>query len=300
MKDRILKHSVRIALYVFLFALSVVFLYPFLYMIINSLKTNEDLNNFTVVWLPRTLHFANYKMAAEIMDYFGKLKNSLIITLIATLGQLISCSMAGYSLARYNYRGKGFMSVIVILAMLVPAQTIIVPQYLLYSNLGWLNTYMPLTVPAFFGYGFKGALYIFIFRQFFLGLPRELEEASRVDGCGFIRTYVYIIFPTARAPYLITLVLATVWHWSNYFEPGMYLSDSAMLMVSQGLKSLSTVLTLSTEALENTYSITDENALNNAVLMAATFMVVLPLIVMFAFLQRKFVQSIERTGLTGE
>lgn len=300
MKNKITKISVRVILYLFLFSLSVIFLYPFLYMIVNSVKSNEDINNFTVVWIPRTLHFANYSMAAKIINYFNNLKNSVTVAILATLGQLISCSMAGYSLARYKYFGKGFMSIMVILAMLVPTQTIIVPQYLLYSNMNWLNTYFPLTVPAFFGYGFKGALYIFIFRQFFLGFPKELEEASRVDGCGFIRTYLYIVFPSARAPYLITTVLAVVWHWSNYFEPGMYLSDSSMLLVSQGLKNLSNVLTLSSEAMENTYSITDENALNNAVLMAAAFLVILPMIIMFAFLQKNFVQSIERTGLTGE
>lgn len=290
----------RLILYLLLFGLSFVFLYPFLYMISKSLMTNEDLNNFMVVWLPRTLHFQNYATAAKLMNFTRGFGNSLFVTLTATLGQLISCSMAGYGLARFRFHGRTLCFFIVILAMIIPTQTIIVPLYLLYARLGWLNTFLPLIVPAFLGYGLKGALFIFIFRQFYSGLPKELEEASQIDGCGFLRTYAYIVFPVARSAYMVVLVLALVWHWSNYFEPSIFVSKADLGLLSSGLNNISNALTLSADTLETVYDINDNNVLNNAVVMAGTFMTVSPLIVMFAFLQRKFIQGMERTGLTGE
>lgn len=290
----------RIILYIFLAAITFVFLYPFLYMIVTSLMSNDDLNNFTVVWIPRGLYFSNYSLAAKLMNFLSGLKNSLIVTIVSTLGQLISCSMAGYGLARYNFPGKKIAFTVVILGMIIPAQTIIIPQYLMYANFGWLNTYLPLTVPSFLGYGFKGALYIYVFRQFYLGLPKELEEAARVDGCGFIRTYVKIILPTAKTAYIVVLVLSLVWNWSNFFEPSMYLSKSDMYLLSMSLNNITDALTLSADTLNSVYDINAGNTLNNAVLMAGTFMVILPLLIMFVFLQKQFVQGIERSGLTGE
>ena len=166
--------------------------------------------------------------------------------------------------------------------------------------MGWLNTYLPLIVPAFTGYGFKGALYIFIFRQFYLGLPKELEEAARVDGCGFIRTFIRIVFPVARSAYIVVLVLAMVWHWSNYYEPSLFLGNTEMQMLSMSLNNIKATLNLPPEQLDFLYQINDDNALNNATLMAGTLMVVIPIFIAFCFLQRQFIQGVERTGLTGE
>ena len=290
----------RIMLYLVLLGASFIFLYPFLYMLVNSLKTNDDLYNALVVWIPRSLNFKNYSMAATIIGYWSKLGNSIFVTVLATLGQIISCSMAGYGMARFRFPGRRILLLVVVLAMLVPTQTIIVPQYLLYGNMGWLNTYLPLIVPAFFGYGLKGAFYIYIFRQFYLGFPRELEEAARIDGCGFIQIFLRIVFPVTKSSYLVVLVFALVFHWSNYFEPTMYISKAEMSMVAGGLKNLAYTLTMPPDVLENSFGINDENVLNAAVLMAACVLVVLPILLVFIVLQRWFIQSIVRTGLTGE
>lgn len=291
---------VTILLYLLMLGLAFVFLYPFLYMLVTSLKTNSDLNNFVVQWIPRTLFFNNYSMAAELMEYTTGLRNSIIITVLATVGQLISCSMAGYALARYKVPGGRALFFIIILALIIPTQTIIIPEYLMYARMGWMNTYLPLIIPAFTGYGFKGALYIFIFRQFYLGLPKELEEAARVDGCGFIRTFIRIVFPVARSAYIVVMVLAMVWHWSNYYEPSLFLGNTEMQMLSMSLNNIKATLNLPPDQLEFLYQINDENVLNNATLMAGTLMVVLPILIAFCFLQRQFIQGVERTGLTGE
>lgn len=290
----------KIILYVVMIGIAFVFLYPFIYMIVNSLMTNEDLNNFSVTWIPRKINFANYSMAANIIKYFSNFKNSLIITILATLGQLISCSMAGYAMARFKNKANNVLFIVMILAILVPVQTIIVPEYLFYSNIGWLNTYAPMVIPSWFGYGLNGALYIFIFRQFYLGFPKSVEEAAKVDGCGFLRVFFNIVFPVSKSSYVVVLVLALVFHWNNSYEPAMFLSEKSMHTVPMGLENIIYTLSLPPEIMSSSYGINADNSLNNAVLMAGVFMVVLPILIAFCFLQKMFIQGIEHTGLTGE
>ena len=290
----------KIFLYLMMILITYIFLYPFIYLLVTSVMSNDDLNNFTVQWIPRSLNFNNYTLAAEFMKFFNSLKNSLFSTVLTTLGQLLSCSMAGYGLARYKFPGKKLVFMIVILALIIPTQTIIIPQYLLYGKFGWLNTFIPITVPAFFGYGFKGALYIYVFRQFYLGLPKELEEAARVDGCGFLRTYIRIIFPTAKTAYIVVLVLALVWNWGNYFEPSMYLGRTDMYTLPMSLNNITEALTVSMETLSTNFGVDADNPINNAVLCAGAVMVIAPLAAMFAVLQKEFIQGIENSGLTGE
>ena len=290
----------NLILYVIMLGIGFVFIYPFLYMIVTSLMTNEDLNNFSVTWIPRGLNFANYKLAADITSYFNNFKNSFLITVLAIAGQLVSCSMAGYGMARFKNKGNNILFVVMILAILVPVQTIIVPEYLIYSNLGWLNTYMPLVIPSWLGYGLNGALYIFIFRQFYLGFPKSIEEAAKVDGCGFLRVFFNIVFPVSKSSYVVVLVLGMVFHWNNSYEPAMFISDKALQTLPAGLGNIVYTLTLPPEVIQNSYGVNNENALNNAVLMAGTFLVVLPILIAFCFLQKLFIQGIEHTGLTGE
>lgn len=297
--ERIRRNFGTMILYAVMSGLAFVFLYPFLYMLVNSLKSSEDLYNFTVQWIPRTLDFDNYMIAFNLIEYLRRLQNNIVVTVVATAGQLLSCSMAGYALARYRFTGRRVAYFLMILALIVPTTTIIVPQYLMFANLKWLNTYLPLLVPAFFGYGFKGAMFIFIFRQFYMGLPRELEEAGKIDGCGFIRLFTRIVFPVSRSSYLVVLVLGLVWHWSNYFEPSMYISKKSMSLFSSALNNISAALVMPADSMESATGVAT-STLDNAVLLAGTFMVILPILITFCVLQRFFIQGIERSGLTGE
>ncbi len=290
---------VKIVLYLVMLGLSFAFFYPFLYMIVNSLKTSDDLYNFTVQWVPRSLDFDNYRMAISITDYWRKLYNNTFVTVIATFGQLISCSMAGYALARYRFPGRRLAYFFMILALIVPVSTVIVPQYITFANLGWLNTYMPLIIPSFFGYGFKGAMFVFIFRQFYLGLPKELEEAGKIDGCGFIKLFTSIIFPVSRSSYLVVAVLGMVWHWNDYFEPSMYITERAKTLFSSAILNISAALSLPEGSLESSTGVSG-GGIDNAVLFAGAFLIVLPILIAFCFMQKGFIQGIERSGLTGE
>lgn len=295
---------VKIAMYLLLLGLAFVFIYPFLYMIVTSLKSDADLNSLSVQWIPTELKFENYFVAIDILNASQYLKNSLFVTVVASFGHVISCSFIGYGFARYNFPFKKFLFACVILAFIVPVQTLIIPLYLTYSRLGWLDSYLPLLVPTFFGFGLKGALYVFIFRQFYLTLPRDLENAAKIDGCGFLRTYWNIVFPLAQSTLVVVLVLSVVWHWNDYYEPAIFVSKASLGFLPPRLNSIvAAVNALPEQMMELLASLglqDGEDTLNNAVVMSGAAMISAPVLVFFAFAQRKFMQGIERSGITGE
>lgn len=303
-RSRLTNLFFRMMLYILLIGLAFVFVYPFLFMIVTSLKSNADLSNLAVQWIPSELKFENYSIAWDLLKFTKYFKNSFIVTLLASLGHILSCSFIGYGFARYNFPFKKFLFGLVILAFIVPVQTIIIPLFLTYSNLGWVNSFIPLIVPTFFGFGFKGALYIFLFRQFYLTLPRDLENAALIDGCGFLKTYWKVVFPLAQSTLVVALVLSVVWHWNDFYEPGIYISKEALGFLPPRINAIVSVVNAPPESLfEMLASLglsEGEDTLNNAVIMAGTTLISAPILIFFAFAQRKFMQGIERTGITGE
>lgn len=288
-------------MYVLLFGISFVFLYPFIYMIITSLKSYRDLNDFTVNWIPRELKFSNYVIAYRAMGYGRFIKNSILLTVVGTLGHIISCSFIGYGFARYDFPGKKLLFLVVLLAIIVPVQTLIVPLYITFTNLKWLNTFLPVLVPTFFGFGLRGGLFIFIFRQFYLGLPKELEDAAKIDGCNFLRTYWNIALPVARSAFLVVLVLSVVWHWNDFYEPAIYSNRPNLKTLPMQLEAFNNIVNKPPDDLFDDITLDEgEQVINNAVLMAGTFLAITPVLAMFSFVQRKFMQGIERTGLGGD
>lgn len=293
------KVCINILLYLVLFDLAFVFIYPFLTMILDAFKSDADLLNSTVKWIPTELTFVNFKLAFKELHYLDYLKNSLIIVCVATFGHALVCSFIGYGFARYNFRGKGVLFAGVILSMLVPTQVLIFPLYGMYAQVGFLNTYAPLLVPCFFGFGLRGGFYIFLFRQFFVGLPHEMEEAARIDGCGPLRTYWKIMLPMSRSSLLVCSVLSVVWHWNDSFEPSIYLNSAPQLqLLTARIPEMYEKLALfSDEAVEGINAA--ELVINQGTVMAATFLVILPLLVIYMFVQKQFMEGVERSGLTG-
>ena len=288
----------RIGFYFLLCALSFIFLYPFIIMLCKSLMTDSDLMNITVKWLPSRPEWSNYKIAYAKLWFNKFVVNSSLVSILATAGHMVSCALTGYAFARYKFRLKGVLFGIVILSMIVPAQVIIFPLYMQYSSWGWLDTYLPLLAPTFFGFGLSGGFFIFLFRQFFMGLPYEMEEAARVDGCGPIRTYARIMLPMAQSSLLVCGVLSLVWHWNDYFEPGVYITATDRKMLPHRLPSLYALLNAENFTM---IQMTDIEGLifNEAMLMAATFLCILPILIMYLILQRRFMEGVERSGLTG-
>ena len=292
----------RIFIYVFLTGIAFVCVFPVLYMLVTSLMSNSDLNNISVHWVPTRLQFENFYIAADLLSYAQYARNSLIVTVFATLGHLISCSFIGYGFARFRFPFRDALFMLVILSFIVPVQTIIIPLFITYTNLGWIDSYLPLIVPTFFGFGLNGALYIFIFRQFYLTLPLDLENAAKIDGCGFIQTYLRIVLPLARAAIIVVLVLSVVWHWNNFYEPSIFLRRPQLSFLPVRINYIISIVNAPPEILFEMLGLIEdgEDTLNNAVVMAGALLVIAPVIIFFLFAQRNFIQGIERTGITGE
>ena len=290
------KLFVRLIMYILLIDFAFIYLYPFLYMIITALKTPDDLMDISVNWVLNKVHFENFKQAFNLLEYFPRFLKTVLSTALCTAGHVLSCSFIGYGFARYKFRGKNLFFSFLLLSMIVPTQTIIVPLYILYSKLGMIPGHMAIILPTWFGFGLKGALFVFIFRQFFLSLPPALEEASAIDGCGAIQTFFRIALPIAKPTVIVCSVFSTVWHWNDLFEPTLYIKKQKGFYLSLILPTIQSLV----EKAESGAAEGADYSYTNATVMATAVLIILPLFIGYMFIQKKFVQSIETSGITGE
>jgi len=290
--------------YVLIGSLSFVFVYPILFIVSEAMKQASDAADATVIWIPKSLSFDNFSFALDNMRFWSSFLNSALLSLGTALLQIVSCSFVAYGFARYRFAGDHIWLALVVFTFLVPPSTIIVPLYMMMNDLHWVNTYLPMLVPSAFGHGLKGALFVLIFIQFFRRLPAVLEEAARIDGAGAYKTYWVIMFPLARPAMLVVFLFSVVWHWNDVFEPSLFLSDPARYTLSQSLQALDA---LSSQEMADAMqtSLGGGSALGvlptyaNKI-MAASLLVILPILVLYLIAQRYFVESVERTGIAGE
>jgi multiple sugar transport system permease protein len=281
----------RIATYIILINVCFVFLFPVIYMFSTSLKTVADLADLTVLWIPRTIFWRNYELAISGMLYWQAARNSIIISLGSGILQTVACSFVAYGFARIPFPGRDVLFLLVLFTFLVPPQTIIVPLFILYRNLGFMDTYFPFLMPSLFGHGLRGALFILVFRQFFRNLPYELEDAARIDGAGPFSVYWRIMLPLAAPAIIVVFLFSLVWHWNDFFEPTIYLFDQNNFTLPLRLSILSAAL------LQMLAGQGAGDEFNEAVIMAASFLVIMPPLIVYLFTQRYFVESVDRTGL---
>jgi ABC-type sugar transport system, permease component len=288
--------------YLMLFGLAFVFIYPMLYLISKSLMQSSDLSDASVQWIPKALNFSNFKYAWEALDYLPKFKNSIITSLVPALVQIASCAFIGYGFARYRFPGYMLLLGFLLFTFLVPPQTIILPLYIFYSDLHWMNTYFPFVIPAVFGHGLRGALFVMIFLQFFRGLPGQLEEAARIDGAGALRTFWSIMFPLARPAMLVVFLFSLVWHWNDTFEPSLFTTIADKFNLMQNLKVMDgqTQLQLQNGTAGVTGDLTGFVPTFANRVMAGSLLTILPMLILYLFTQRYFVESVERAGIAGE
>ena len=285
-KTSLLNGTTNLITYIFLIALSVIFLVPFIYMLGHSFMSAHDLMDTNVNWVPRDFVFANYAYAFEVLDYFPTLIKSFLLILLAVFGQVISCSFVGYGLARINFKCNSLIFALVIFSMIIPPQCIIVSQYLMYSKVDALESYFPIIFPCFLSLGVNGGLFTFLFRQFYKGVPKELENAALIDGTGIFGAYFKIVFPTATPTILVSSILSLIWQWNNSFEPEVYIKDPINKTLPMLLKDLSGG-NLGFGGGES----------ENGIKFAATCLCVLPLIIIFFIMQKKLMKGIESSGL---
>ncbi|MBO4679503.1 MAG: carbohydrate ABC transporter permease [Lachnospiraceae bacterium] len=287
-----------IVIYALLICIGFVYLYPMLYMISTSFMSRDDLLDTSVRWLPGSFYLQNYKDAAKSMDFFMSLLKGVVIAGLPTLCNIIVCMFVGYGFARYDFKGKKIMMGLLIFSYILPSQVTMIPTYVLYNNMGILGTILTFVLPALFGNGLNAPIFILIFYQFFRQIPKVLTEAAAIDGAGHFRTFFKIAVPSA-VPAIVTVVLFSfVWYWNESYLTELYVRGISA-------KSIWTNLVVQLKNFDqsfNTRATVGDTAtsLNESVRMAATSISILPLLIMYLVLQRQFVESIDRAGITGE
>jgi len=287
------RHHVKTVLYkAFVYLLLVnsafIFLYPILYMATTAIMSLDDFYDPSVRWIPLHIRPDNFTMAFKYMSYLQAFRNSALIAVLSAIGQVLSTAIIGYGFARLEFPGRDVLFALVLLTIIVPPSTIIIPLYILYRDLHWLNSYYPMIVPSFFGFGLRGALFIFIFRQVFKGLPWELEDAARIDGANTFGIFWRIMLPLAKPGIVTVAIFSFVWHWNDYYEPMMYINSNDKFTLP---------LRLSMVWGANFGSGWVYSPVH---IMASCLLVIAPSLIFYIFTQRYFVESIERTGITGD
>ncbi|GBG09854.1 hypothetical protein PAT3040_04527 [Paenibacillus agaridevorans] len=280
----------RLLMYLLLIDVAFIYLKPVFYMVTTMIKGAPDLLDPAVIWVPTGVYGGHLSEAIEMLDYAKSFGVSLNVSTLSAVLQVFSCAVAGYAFARLDFPFKRFWFAALLFTFIMPPQVTILPSILLFKELGWINTFWPLIVPAVFGHGLKGALFVLIFRQFFSTLPKEMEEAARIDGAGALRIFFRVMLPISRSAIIVVFLFSFVWAWNDAYFPSMYMFGASDVPLSVGLSKLNAQLAM--EAQEGGL-----RAFLEPVKMGAAFLIILPLLVLYAFTQRWFVEGVERTGL---
>ncbi|MDE5590889.1 MAG: carbohydrate ABC transporter permease [Acetatifactor sp.] len=288
----------QIIVYGLLICIGFVYLYPILYMFSTSFMNRDDLLDSSVKWIPSTLFVQNYIDAGKSMDFWISLLKGIVIAGVPTLCNVAVCMLVGYGFARFEFKGKKILLGLLIFSYILPSQVTMIPTYVLYNNMKIVGTLWSFILPAILGNGLNSAIFILIFYQFFRQVPKVLIEAAQIDGAGYFKSFVKIAVPSAGPAILTVFLFSFVWYWNESYLTSLYV---------QGLSAnsfwVNLVVQLSNfDTSFNTMAQTGDAAtnLNECVRMAATSLSVLPLLVMYFFLQKHFVESIDRAGITGE
>lgn len=298
---RVLTAAVR---YFFLLSLSYVVLYQIAYILSQSFKPQVQIYDPSVVWIPKSFTTANIKEAWNALEYPKRLLNSFLIPVCSGLLEVFTCSLAAYGLARFKFRENKLVFLLVMLTILVPSQMIMVPSYLNYSHLdilgifgllarvtgidirpNVLDTALTFYLPAMFGVGLRSGFFVFIYMQFFKKMPKELEEAAWIDGANPFKTFLKVIIPSSKVAITTVTIFSVIWHYNDYYLSAMYFSDRYPLAVS-----------LSLIASNSSIAGTDYARILK---MAGCLLFILPVLLMYMVLQRKFIQNIDQVGIVG-
>jgi ABC-type glycerol-3-phosphate transport system permease component len=263
--------------------LSIGFVFPFFWAISSSFKTIGEINTFPPPLLPAVPQLVNYSEVFAREPYGLWVKNSLIVVVLSTVGALLSSSLVAYSFARFRYRGRDTLFVITLGTLMIPIQVTLIPQFILFHELGWVNTLAPLWVPAWLG---GGGFSIFLLRQFFMTIPRDLDEAATADGANPFQVYWSILLPLCKPALSALAILWFIGGWNDFIGPVVYLNTPDMFTVAVGLTAFEQVPGGGGQLFQH-------------LLMAASVMAIVPPIVIFLAAQRYFVQGVVLTGIKG-
>jgi multiple sugar transport system permease protein len=262
---------------VLLVIVALLFVIPFAWLVSTSLKPDTQVFSTSINWIPNPVKWSNYAAAINEFPFWLYFKNTMTICVFVVIGATASSSFVAYGFSRIMWRGRETLFVVVLATLILPYQVTMVPLFLLFKDFGWLNTYLPLIVPSFFG----NAFFIFLFRQFYLGLPAELSDAARIDGCGELTIFTRIILPLSKPVLATAAIFSFIGAWSDFLGPLIYLTDASKYTLSIGVQQ----------------EIGQEPHWTQ--LMAIGVVMTLPILLLFFFVQRTFIQGISFSGIKG-
>ena len=278
-RKRQLKHVARrVFAHMMLAPLAVIFMLPYFWMLSTALKTDRQVFAWPLVWIPNPIQWSNFPDAIQFFPFWQYLANTLQLCAFNIVGQLFSCTLVAYSFACIPWRGRNMLFLATLGTMMLPYQVTMVPIFIVFSRLGLVDTYLPLIIPSYFG----SAFFIFLLRQFFMSVPKDLFDAAKIDGASYFRVYAQIVLPLARPAMFTVALFQFLNSWRDFVGPLIYLSSSEKYTISLGLQFFKL-----------------EHDTKWQLLMAASIMLTAPIIVLFFFTQRTFVQGIAMSGIKG-
>ncbi|WP_428321317.1 carbohydrate ABC transporter permease [Paenibacillus dendritiformis] len=252
------------------------FLGPFAYLLLTSVKSIDEIFAVPFVWWPERFYWGNYSNAVNAIPFFQYTLNTVFISLMCVLGELLAAPLVAYGFARIPFKGRNVLFLIMMGTIMLPSQTTMIPLYVLYNKMDLVNSFWPLILPAFFG----AAYYIFLLRQFFMGIPYELTESAKIDGASEFRIYWQMILPLSKPALFTVGLLVFLGSWKDYQMPLIYLNDPAKWTLSVGLKAF-----------------IGEYNIEWGMLMAAAALFTIPIVMLYFFVQKVFIQGITLTGM---
>lgn len=275
-KQRALRE--KIVAYILVSICSIFFIVPLLWMLLTALKSTEDLANG--VFFPTQLYWESFKTAVESIAFAQYTFNSLYYAFFATIGMVISTTLTAYAFGKLNWPGRDKWFIVMIATMVIPTQILQIPLFILYSKLGWLDTYNPLIIPAYFGVG--AAANIFLLRQFFMGIPNSLKESAKLDGANEFQIFWTIMLPLVKSMVVCVAIMTFMNCWNDFYTPLLYISDSNLFPLAYAIRTFST-----------------QFANQNNLIMAASLIVTLPSLILFFLAQKQIIGSTVHTGVKG-
>lgn len=262
----------------FLLAGSILFILPFAWMVSTSLKPDVQIFVFPPIWIPHPFVWGNYPRAVNFIPFFTYLKNTLYLCIMNVIGIAISSSLVAYSFSRIRWHGRDILFILLLSTLMIPYQVTMIPLFIIFKKIGWVGTFKPLWVGAFFGAPF----FIFLLRQFFMSIPLELSDAAKIDGASELTIFTRLILPLSKPALAVVVLFTFMWTWHDFLGPLIYLNDEAKYTLSLGLQQFQT-----------------QHGAEWAMLMAASTLITIPIVILFFFTQRTFVQGITLTGVKG-
>ena len=268
----------RTLVHIILITIGLFFLLPFFWMLSTAVKPDELLYLTPPVWLPSPMHWDNFQKAAEFIPFFSYMGNSFSVAVLDVIGTIIACPLVAYGLSRLEWKGRDLLFFVTIAVMMIPTEVTMIPTFILFSELNLVGTYVPMFIQSFFGRPFM----IFLLRQFFMNLPRDLEDAARIDGASEIKIYGRIILPLV-VPGILTVGLFRFMNsWNDFIGPLLYLNKESMYTLPIGLQMFTTQYKTEWQ-----------------MLMAASLMTTLPVICIYFLVQKRFIEGITFSGIKG-